>query len=229
MANERQYSSQNPPPYPVTSVAGKTGAVGLLPSDVGLGNVANERQYSSQNPPPYPVTSVAGKTGAVGLLPSDVGLGNVANERQYSAENPPPYPVTSVNGQTGDVDLPITPTWYYEERSVSGSGDNYYNYTVNGDGWILATIYVRSDTTNDYGSAIVGVYQTPVSSGTEYARGWSMARTQSPDGTELGAEAVGAFIANSGDTVSLLAKCTKNGTKRIRFSIMCFGCTLTAQ
>ena len=103
VANERQYSAQNPPPYPVTSVAGKTGAVDLLPSDVGLGNVANERQYSSQNPPPYPVTSVAGKTGAVGLLPSDVGLGNVANERQYSAENPPPYPVTSVNGQTGAV------------------------------------------------------------------------------------------------------------------------------
>ena len=221
----------------VTLSGNKTTAellISFSAADVGLGNVANERQYSSQNPPPYPVTSVAGKTGAVktgavGLLPSDVGLGNVANERQYSAENPPPYPVTSVNGQTGDVDLPITPTWYYEERSVSGSGDNYYNYTVNGDGWILATIYVRSDTTNDYGSAIVGVYQTPVSSGTEYARGWSMARTQSPDGTELGAEAVGAFIANSGDTVSLLAKCTKNGTKRIRFSIMCFGCTLTAQ
>ena len=108
VANERQYSSQNPPPYPVTSVAGKTGAVGLLPSDVGLGNVANERQYSAQNPPPYPVTSVAGKTGAVDLLPSDVGLGNVANERQYSSQNPPPYPVTSVDGKAGAVSvLPI--------------------------------------------------------------------------------------------------------------------------
>ena len=73
VANERQYSAQNPPPYPVTSVAGKTGAVGLLPSDVGLGNVANERQYSSQNPPPYPVTSVNGKTGAVKLNAADVG------------------------------------------------------------------------------------------------------------------------------------------------------------
>ena len=69
VANERQYSAQNPPPYPVTSVAGKTGAVDLLPSDVGLGNVANERQYSSQNPPPYPVTSVDGKAGAVSVLP----------------------------------------------------------------------------------------------------------------------------------------------------------------
>lgn len=29
VANERQYSSSNPPPYPVTSVNGKTGAVSI--------------------------------------------------------------------------------------------------------------------------------------------------------------------------------------------------------
>ena len=69
------YSADNPPPYPVTSVNGKTGAV------TGL--------YSVDNKPPYPVTSVNGKTGAV------TGL--------YSADNPPPYPVTSVNGETGAV------------------------------------------------------------------------------------------------------------------------------
>ena len=50
---------------PVTSVNGKTGAVTLGKSDVGLGSVDNVRQYSASNPPPYPVTSVNGKTGAV--------------------------------------------------------------------------------------------------------------------------------------------------------------------
>lgn len=58
---------------PVTSVAGKTGAVTLAKGDVGLGNVDNVKQYSANNPPPYPVTSVAGKTGAVTLLPSNIG------------------------------------------------------------------------------------------------------------------------------------------------------------
>ena len=203
--------------------------ISFTAADVGLGNVANERQYSAQNPPPYPVTSVAGKTGAVGLLPSDVGLGNVANERQYSAQNPPPYPVTSVNGKTGDVDLPITPTWYYEERSVTSNGDNSYNYTVNGDGWIIATIYIRSDATSDTGTCICGVYQVPIAEGAEYARGWSTVRLQTAQAVEIGTEAVGIFKANSGDTVSLLGRCTKDGTKRIRYSIMCFGCTLTAQ
>lgn len=52
-------------PYPVTSVAGKTGAVTVSKSDVGLGNVDNVKQYSASNPPPYPVTSVNGQTGAV--------------------------------------------------------------------------------------------------------------------------------------------------------------------
>ena len=85
------YSPDNPPPYPVTSVNRKTGAV------TGL--------YDANNPPPYPVKSVNGKTGAV------TGL--------YDANNQPPYPVTSVNGKTGAVNIPgfaigaaklITPT-----------------------------------------------------------------------------------------------------------------------
>lgn len=42
--NVKQYSASNPPPYPVTSVAGKTGAVSLTKSDVGLGNVTNDAQ-----------------------------------------------------------------------------------------------------------------------------------------------------------------------------------------
>lgn len=58
---------------PVTSVAGRTGAVTLTKSDVGLGNLDNVRQYSTSNPPPYPVTSVNNKTGNVSLSASDVG------------------------------------------------------------------------------------------------------------------------------------------------------------
>ena len=63
---------------PVTSVNGKTGAVTLGKSDVGLGSVDNVRQYSDTNPPPYPVTSVNGKTGAVSVnvptVPSTTSL-----------------------------------------------------------------------------------------------------------------------------------------------------------
>ena len=81
--NVQQYSATNPPPYPVTSVNGQTGAVSVS----------------------VPVTSVNGDTGAVVLDKNDIGLGNVDNVKQYSATNPPPYPVTSVNGMTGAVSI----------------------------------------------------------------------------------------------------------------------------
>lgn len=77
------YGTGNAPPYPVTSVNGKTG-------DVTISTGGN-------------VDSVNGKTGAVVLNKSDVGLGNVDNVRQYSTSNPPPYPVQSVDGATGAV------------------------------------------------------------------------------------------------------------------------------
>lgn len=63
----KKYDADNQPPYPVTSVAGKTGAVTLAKADVGLSNVANVLQYSAENEPPYPITSVDGETGAVVL------------------------------------------------------------------------------------------------------------------------------------------------------------------
>ena len=56
------YSPDNPPPYPVTSVNGKTGAV------TGL--------YSADNAPPYPVTSVNGKTGAVEIATGGLSISN---------------------------------------------------------------------------------------------------------------------------------------------------------
>ena len=132
--NVRQYSANNQPPYPVTSVNSKTGAVSLAKRDVGLGNVDNVKQYSENNPPPYPVTSVNGKTGAVSLAKSDVGLGNVANERQYSSANPPPYPVTSVNGKTGAV-------------TVETSSGTTYNATLSSSGWTTSGSYKKQTIT----------------------------------------------------------------------------------
>lgn len=59
----------------VDSVNGKTGAVELDKTDIGLGNVDNVQQYSANNPPPYPVTSVNGEMGDVtvpSITPLDI-------------------------------------------------------------------------------------------------------------------------------------------------------------
>lgn len=63
------YTPTNPPPYPVTSVNGKTGDV------IGL--------YDQNNPPPYPVNIVNGKTGSVSLKVVDVSNGNSSDENAY--------------------------------------------------------------------------------------------------------------------------------------------------
>ena len=132
------YSPENPPPYPVTSVNGKTGAVGGLYSgdnpppypvtsvngktgDVTIEGVTGNA-YSPDNPPPYPVTSVNGKTGAVGGL--------------YSGDNPPPYPVTSVNGKTGAVEIAAGGLSVSNANGMTPSGNNTNNVTLTLDGYV---------------------------------------------------------------------------------------------
>lgn len=115
--NVKQYSASNPPPYPVSSVNGKTGVVTLGASDVGAlpastkiptktSQLTNDsgfiKSYTETDPT---VPSWAKAASKPSYSKSEVGLGNVDNVKQYSASNPPPYPVTSVNGKTGAVTL----------------------------------------------------------------------------------------------------------------------------
>lgn len=72
------YDAGNPPPYPVTSVNGQTGAVNLSFPVTSVNGQTGDVNLT------FPVTSVNGQTGAVVLT----------------------FPVTSVNNQTGDVVIP---------------------------------------------------------------------------------------------------------------------------
>ena len=103
--NVKQYSATNPPPYPVTSVNSKTGAVTLGKSDVGLGSVDNVKQYSASNPPPYPVKSVNSKTGTVTLTASDIGAAT-----------------------TGDIHTALNRT-----NAVNVANSNYTTYMARGE------------------------------------------------------------------------------------------------
>lgn len=133
VANERQYSANNPPPYPVTSVNGQTGAVSIVIPEGGITEEEDPTVPSWAKQPNKPTYSK-----------SDVGLGNVADVLQYSASNPPPYPVTSVNGQTGAVTI-----------AVGGdTGKKTYTVTMN-------TSFVNSGSITAYSSGgvlVVGGY-----------------------------------------------------------------------
>ena len=136
--NIKQYSSQNPPPYPVTSVAGKTGAVTLTKTDVGLGNVANERQYSASNPPPYPVVAdgsypnmtVGNATKLNGKTANEYALKSDIKPRIYSTEKSV-YPYKWEPKTWNEVFLSDGGLTWTDGNDIYYSGDRYYQYVLN--------------------------------------------------------------------------------------------------
>lgn len=126
-ALSQKYSAENPPPYPVTSVNNKTGAVTLSAGDINTTANKTVEQVLQENTIDIAraVITVNGKKGPnVELKGSDISVSdtddqsiNGALTQKYSADNPPPYPVTSVNAKTGAVEIKG------DEISVSSSDD----------------------------------------------------------------------------------------------------------
>lgn len=113
---------------PVTSINGKTGAVTLGKSDVGLGSVDNVKQYSASNPPPYPVTSVNGKTGGVNLTASDVGADASGDAAAVQS---------NLNGHTGNTTVHITAAertkWNGKQDKLTGTQGQVVGFDENGN------------------------------------------------------------------------------------------------
>lgn len=85
--NVKQYSASNPPPYPVTSVNNKTGAVSLSASDVGAATTNN-------------INTALNRTNAVNVANSNYTTYMARGEALFSSETTP-----TVNG---------TIAWQYE-------------------------------------------------------------------------------------------------------------------
>lgn len=113
---------------PVTSINGKTGAVTLGKSDVGLGSVDNVRQYSATNPPPYPVTSVNGQTGGVNLTARDVGA---------DASGAAAAVQSNLDGHTGNTTVHITAAertkWNGKQDKLTGTQGQVVGFDENGN------------------------------------------------------------------------------------------------
>ena len=85
--NVKQYSASNPPPYPVTRVNGKTGAVSLTASDIGAATSSD-------------INTALNRTNAVNVANSNYTTYMARGEALFSYENTP-----SANG---------TIAWKYE-------------------------------------------------------------------------------------------------------------------
>lgn len=102
--NHQIYDAENPPPYPVTSVNGDTGAVILYRNPSVILPQIEDNAWSI-------FRNSAGTTLGMRFTNGKIyRITGPENFEVYDAGNPPPYPVTSVNGQTGAVNItfPVT-------------------------------------------------------------------------------------------------------------------------
>lgn len=119
------YDEGNPPPYPVVSVNGQTGAIILYSEayvefpDIAGDNWGVQRKLNA---------NTENET-MVGLMLDDDGNFSITKDEDtipvYTEDNPPPYPVTTVDGMTGNVN-----TWGHTANSkinipIPASGDEW--------------------------------------------------------------------------------------------------------
>jgi hypothetical protein len=124
VANVLQYSEQNKPPYPVTSVNGQTGDVELtIPTAYSL-PVASATTLGGVKP--------STKTDA---MTQDVGVD--ASGKLYTV--PTEAPVQSVNGKIGAVSLTASDVGALPSITVSASDNGKFLRVVNGV-WAAATV-----------------------------------------------------------------------------------------
>ena len=138
---ERIYTTVNPPPYPVTSVDGQTGAVQVFPNaDTVLPAVDNTRTIMRRQ-----IKDALNQDIFTGIQAEADVLKRLSGTNLYTIYdqgNPPPYPVTSVNGSTGTVVLaiPFADVSLQEWTANDASPSNIWEmsrYTLNG---ALATL-----------------------------------------------------------------------------------------
>lgn len=185
---------------PVSS--GGTGASTALAARENLGAVSAENVTSGVQPGSFVLGIDEGGTGATTAADARINLGALGSPTFI-------YYETTTDGNTIEIQYPTT------------------KYTVSGEGFLICTGYVRTDSTSDTGTAHAIIEHKISSTGVNYYRAWNMYRLQTAQALEIGTCATAAFTVANGDTVDFLLGCSKNGTKRIRYTILCFGCTLS--
>ena len=153
VADVLQYSEENEPPYPVTSVAGRFGNITLTKSDVGLDNVPNVNTANASNINSGTLSRNIIEDGLI-VAGANISVNRNSENGAYtiSATTGGVVPVVSVAGKSGpEVTL----------NSITFNGA--YNATYNGSSDITVTIpnvpslhSVSLSTNNGSASTVIG-------------------------------------------------------------------------
>lgn len=212
VTNEKQYSASNQPPYPVTSVAGKTGAVTLVKGDVGLGNLTNDAQVKRSE---MGVANGVATLGTDGKVPQSQLPSYVDDVVEYSSKSA--FPTT---GESGKIyvakDTNITWRWsgstYVAISASLALGETSSTAFAGDRGKALED---RTINGKRLGSANITLTQDDVASGSTYKRVKSGGDiTIGEDGTVT----VNAIGGNSADEIGKVKGVTVNGTNVVNAS-----------
>lgn len=105
------YDAGNPPPYPVVSVNGETGAIELYTEsyvefpDLEYDNWGIQRKLNANTENEIMIGLMLNDSGDLSVIKGEEGI------PVYTEDNPPPYPVRTVDGMTGNVN-----TWGYSQQ-----------------------------------------------------------------------------------------------------------------
>tara|TARA_R110000868_G_scaffold411452_2_gene704209 strand:+ start:185 stop:1270 length:1086 start_codon:yes stop_codon:yes gene_type:complete len=210
--------ASNPAGYltsaPVTSVAGRTGAITLANTDIsGLGTMstATASDYSTttvadglyyplaSNPAGYltsaPVSSVAGRTGAVTLAVADVSGAAAIDSQAFTGTPSLPTGTTAVTQTLADNSTKLATTAYVDGSIPANSVKAWVNFNGTGTVAIRASMNVSSITDNSTGNYTINF--TTALADANYAMVGS--GTAATDGTNID---VGFFAATTNFTPS---------------------------
>ena len=184
--NVKQYSASNPPPYPVTSVNGKTGGVNLVASDVGAVSIDNITQTlgtsTTKVPSEKAVTDAMGVAGygdmlksvydATGAIANSGGIANYIKSSGFTFLGTDPISSMSSDTTANWVSLGTGYAWYDTDGLLINQPSTW-GFVIN----------------YKHGSDIFQIWNTQ-NSGTMYYRsgnagGWGKPWTKILDATDL--------------------------------------------
>ena len=94
------------------------------------------------------------------------------------------------------------------------------NYTVSGDGIVIATTNIRSDNTSSAGNSISNILLNGVTMGRQ------LSALQTASTTSLSTVSSVAMVVHDQDVIQFNNNCGKTGSKDIDYILVCIGCTV---
>ena len=117
------------------------------------------------------------------------------------------------------TNIPLPMSYDFQTDTASGEKTLYHYYTVSGDGFVIVSASVITDSTSSYGSSYGYINQKGVI--------YNYNRLPSSLGQAQGVSMTAGIQVSDGDTLQMRITQTKGGSKTFMYSCLCYGCTVT--